>query len=152
MIYFHELNKLLLDHPKPLSVCTFGGRRLGGLFIADRSKLLTRKVMKLALSNSGIRSVPIVRQQTMPYIVNFQGAGSTISSISGISTISGIPARIGTIKLASGGVNNIQSIQPQQILVQDPFKSDMGDFKGGLKFELSRNINQMIPSGSESAG
>lgn len=122
------------------------------MFIADRSKLLTRKVMKLALSNSGIRSVPIVRQQTMPYIVNFQGAGSTISSISGISTISGIPARIGTIKLASGGVNNIQSIQPQQILVQDPFKSDMGDFKGGLKFELSRNINQMIPSGSESAG
>ena len=104
--------------------------------------------MKLALSNSGIRSVPIVRQQTMPYIVNFQG-GSTISSISGISTISGIPARIGTIKLASSGVN---TIQPQQILVQDPFKSDIGDFKGGLKFELSRNINQIIPSGSESAG
>ena len=96
--------------------------------------------MKLALSNSGIRSVPIVRQQTMPYIVNFQG-GSTISSISGISTISGIPARIGTIKLASSGVN---TIQPQQILVQDPFKSDIGDFKGGLKFELSRNINQII--------
>ena len=129
-------------------MCTFGARRLGGLFIADRSKLLTRKVMKLALSNSGIRSVPIVRQQTMPYIVNFQG-GSTISSISGISTISGIPARIGTIKLASSGVN---TIQPQQILVQDPFKSDIGDFKGGLKFELSRNINQIIPSGSESAG
>ena len=107
--------------------------------------------MKLALSNSGIRSVPIVRQQTMPYIVNFQG-GSTISSISGISTISGIPARIGTIKLASSGVNNIQTIQPQQILMQDPFKSDIGDFKGGLKFELSRNINQIIPSGSESAG
>ena len=134
------------DHPKPLAVCTFGSKRMGGLFIADRSKLLTRKVMKLAL-----RSVPIVRQQTMPYIVNFQG-GSTISSLSGISTISGIPARIGTIKLANSGVTNIQTIQPQQIIVQDPYKSDMQDFKGGLKFELSRNIHQIIPSGSESAG
>jgi len=134
------------DHPKPLAVCTFGSKRMGGLFIADRSKLLTRKVMKLAL-----RSVPIVRQQTMPYIVNFQG-GTTISSLSGISTISGIPARIGTIKLANSGVTNIQTIQPQQIIVQDPYKSDMQDFKGGLKFELSRNIHQIIPSGSESAG
>ena len=117
---------------------------MGGLFIADRSKLLTRKVMKLALSNSGLRTVPVVRQQTMPYIVNFQGA-STISSISGI------PARIGTIKL-SNSVSNIQTIQPQQIIVQDPFKNEMQDFKGGLKFELSRNIHQIIPSGSESAG
>ena len=135
-----------IDHPKPLAVCTFGSKRMGGLFIADRSKLLTRKVMKLAL-----RSVPIVRQQTMPYIVNFQG-GTTISSLSGISTISGIPARIGTIKLANSGVTNIQTIQPQQIIVQDPYKSDMQDFKGGLKVELSRNIHQIIPSGSESAG
>ena len=123
-----------LDHPKPLAVCTFGGKRLGGLFIAERSKLLTRKVMKLALSNSGLRTVPVVRQQTMPYIVNFQGAG-TISSI----------------KL-SNSVSTIQTIQPQQIIVQDPFKNEMQDFKGGLKFELSRNIHQIIPSGSESAG
>ena len=90
--------------------------------------------MKLALSNSGLRTVPVVRQQTMPYIVNFQGAG-TISSI----------------KL-SNSVSTIQTIQPQQIIVQDPFKNDMQDFKGGLKFELSRNIHQIIPSGSESAG
>ena len=95
--------------------------------------------MKLALSNSGLRSVPVVRQQTMPYIVNFQGA-STISSISGI------PARIGTIKLANS-VSNIQTIQPQQIIVQDPFKNDIQDFKGGLKY-----IHQIIPSGSEGAG
>ena len=81
----------------------------------------------------------------MPYIVNFQGATSSIS------TISGIPARIGTIKLANS-VSNIQTIQPQQIIVQDPFKNEMQDFKGGLKFELSRNIHQIIPSGSESAG
>jgi hypothetical protein len=34
------------DHPKPLSVCTFGGRRIGGLMFSDRSKLLTRKLVK----------------------------------------------------------------------------------------------------------
>jgi len=129
------------DHPKPLAVCTFGGKRLGGLFVADRSKLLTRKVMKLAMSNSGVRSVPIVRQQTLPYIVNFQG---------GSASIPGIPARIGTIKLANTIVSNIQTLQPQQIIVQDAFKSDIQEFKGGLKFELPNNIHQTLPSGSES--
>jgi hypothetical protein len=33
------------DHPKPLAVCTFGGRRIGGLMFSDRSKLLTRKLV-----------------------------------------------------------------------------------------------------------
>jgi len=140
------------DHPKPLAVCTFGGKRVGGLFITDRSRLLTRKVMRVAISSSGLRTTPLVRQQTMPYIVNFQG-GNTISTISGISTLSGISglsstARIGTIKLA----NSVGNIQPQQIIVQDAFKSDLQEFKGGLKFELGRNIHQILPSGSEGAG
>ena len=149
------LTEPYLDHPKPLAVCTFGGKRIGGLFITDRSRLLTRKVMRVALSTSGLRTIPLVRQQTMPYIVNFQG-GNTISTISGISSISGISglsstARIGTIKLANS-VGNIQNIQPQQIIVQDAFKTDMQDFKGGLKFELGRNLHQILPSGSEGAG
>lgn len=140
------------DHPKPLAVCTFGGKRVGGLFITDRSRLLTRKVMRVAISSSGLRTTPLVRQQTMPYIVNFQG-GNTISTISGISTLSGISglsstARIGTIKLA----NSVGNIQPQQIIVQDAFKSNLQEFKGGLKFELGRNIHQILPSGSEGAG
>lgn len=33
------------DHPKPLAVCNFGGRRIGGLMFSDRSKLLTRKLV-----------------------------------------------------------------------------------------------------------
>jgi hypothetical protein len=37
------------DHPKPLAVCTFGGRRLGGLMLPDRSKLLTRKLVSAFL-------------------------------------------------------------------------------------------------------
>ena len=35
------------DHPKPLAVCNFGGRRIGGLMFSDRSKLLTRKLVLL---------------------------------------------------------------------------------------------------------
>jgi len=147
-MYSEDTLHYTTDHPKPLAVCTFGGKRVGGLFITDRSRLLTRKVMRVALSSSGLRTIPLVRQQTMPYIVNFQG-GNTISTISGISTLSGISglastAKIGTIKLASS-VGNIQNIQPQQIIVQDAFK-------GGLKFELGRNIHQILPPGSEGAG
>ena len=85
----------------------------------------------------------------MPYIVNFQGATSSIS------TISGIPARIGTIKLVNSVSMSVTfklfSLS-RYVIVQDPFKSEMQDFKGGLKFELSRNVHQIIPSGSESAG
>jgi hypothetical protein len=33
------------DHPKALAVCTFGGRRIGGLVFSDRSKLLARKMV-----------------------------------------------------------------------------------------------------------
>lgn len=154
-MYCEDTLHYTTDHPKPLAVCTFGGKRVGGLFITDRSRLLTRKVMRVALSSSGLRTIPLVRQQTMPYIVNFQG-GNTISTISGISSLSGISglsstARIGTIKLANS-VGNIQNIQPQQIIVQDAFKSDLQDFKGGLKFEIGRNIHQILPSGSEGAG
>jgi len=151
-MYSEDTLHYTTDHPKPLAVCTFGGKRVGGLFIADRSRLLTRKVMRVALSSSGLRTTPLVRQQAMPYIVNFQG-GSTISTISGIPNLSGISglsstARIGTIKLA----NSVGNIQPQQIIVQDAFKSDLPEFKGGLKFELGRNIHQILPSGSEGAG
>ena len=108
--------------------------------------------MKMALSNSGLRTVPVVRQQSLPYIVNFQG-GNTISSLPGISGLSGGTARVGTIKLAATSVANIQNIQPQQIILQDtPFNTHMQEFKGGLKFELGRNIHQILPSGSEGAG
>jgi hypothetical protein len=37
-----------MDHPKPLAVCNFGGRRIGGLMFSDRSKLLTRKLVRNA--------------------------------------------------------------------------------------------------------
>jgi len=131
-IYCDDSLHYTTDHPKPLAVCTFGGKRIGGLFITDRSRLFTRKVMKLGI---GRNVTPVPRQQALPYIVNFQ---------SGVSSLSGH-----TIKLASG-------LQPtQQIVVQEAFKSDIGDFKGGLKFELggvSRQMHHIVPSGSDGAG
>ena len=116
------------DHPKPLAVCTFGGKRIGGLFITDRPRLFTRKVMKLAIGRSNVAPA---RQQALPYIVNFQSGG--------------VGAGTHTIKLASS------TIPTQQIVVQEAFKTDLGDFKGGLKFELGgvqRQLHhhQIVPS------
>ena len=48
---------ILLDHPKPMAVCTYGGKRIGGIFITDRSKFLTRKVMKIAISSAGLQRI-----------------------------------------------------------------------------------------------
>lgn len=137
-VYCEDTLHYTTDHPKPLAVCTFGGKRIGGLFIADRSRLLTRRVMRVALANSNLttKTMPLVRQQAMPYIVNFQSNGPSSGGVQG---------RLGTIKLAT--------TQPQQILVQDAFKTDIQDFKGGIKFELGRKIHQILPSsGSEGAG
>jgi len=147
------------DHPKPLAVCTFGGKRVGGLFFANRSQLLARKVMRVAISSSGIARLPLagklgdqtvglvagapvkrlglvptggVRQQTIPYIVNFQGGGPRTVALG--------PGRVGTVKLTTAGTNHI--------VVENAFKTDIQDFKGGIKFELPRKIQQILPTGS----
>ena len=110
-------------------MCTFGGKRIGGLFITDRPRLFTRKVMKLAIGRSNVAPA---RQQALPYIVNFQSGG-----------VGGLGTGTHTIKLAS-------AIPTQQIVVQEAFKTDLGDFKGGLKFELGgvqRKLHhQIVPS------
>lgn len=33
------------NHPKPLAVCAYGGKRIGGLLVANRSKFLARKMV-----------------------------------------------------------------------------------------------------------
>ena len=45
------------DHPKPLAVCTFGGRRVGGILVTDRSQYLTRKVVRVAISANGFHRI-----------------------------------------------------------------------------------------------
>jgi len=168
------------DHPKPLAVCTFGGKRIGGLFIADRSRFLTRKVMKIAISSSGLQrlqpttvavarstpppaptllratpatgevkrvagliSAPVTsRQQSLPYIVNLQGG----AGVSRVAVTAGGSPRVGTLQLGTAG------LQTQHFLVQDAFKTDIQDFKGGIKFELGRNIHHVLPAATSDAG
>jgi len=110
--------------------------------------------MKIAISNSGIQriqppfksdqvgvkrvagliSAPVTsRQQSMPYIVNLQG-GAGVGRVGLTSS-----PRVGTLQIGTGG------IQTQHFLVQDAFKTDIQDFKGGIKFELGRNIH-ILPS------
>ena len=103
------------EHPKPLAVCTFGGRRIGGLFITDRRRLYTRKVMKLGMTRA---AAPAGRQQV------------TSSSRLHLLFIPSSPPQPFTSP----------SPPPRQalpyIVVQEAFQSHLGDFKAGLKFEL----------------
>ena len=100
--------------------------------IADQITVGSPGVKRLGLT-------PTVRQQTLPYIVNFQGGGGV--GTGGGSGARGVgPARVGTVKLATPGGSS-------HIVVQDAFKTDIQDFKGGIKFELGRKIQQILPSG-----
>lgn len=168
------------EHPKPLAVCTFGGKRVGGIFLADRSRILTRKVMKIAISSSGVPRLQSVlkvdhlnvsqlgvlgrrvtvsgvgpaaaivsrpqsqqqQQSSLPYIMSLQGgtaAGGAVSARGGLS-IGGV-GRVGTLQIATSGIQSATS----HFVVQDAFKTDIQDFKGGIKFELGRNIHQILP-------
>ena len=52
------------DHPKPLAVCTLGGRRIVGLLIADGSQFLTRKLVRVATtSNRVVQRLTNLRNQ-----------------------------------------------------------------------------------------
>jgi hypothetical protein len=156
---------------------------VGGIFLADRSRILTRKVMKIAISTSGVSRLQSVlkvdqlggvgvlgrrvalsagasalsrpAQQQQPYILNLQGGpvgsggGGTVAVSRGITiggggglSISGGGGRVGTLQIATSG---IQSTGGSHFVVQDAFKTDIQDFKGGIKFELGRNIHQILP-------
>ena len=73
-------------------------------------------------------------QQSVPYIVNLQGS-NPVSRV-GIST----SPRVGTLQLGTG------ALQTQHFLVQDAFNSEIQNLKGGIKFELGRNMHQILPS------
>ncbi|XP_040577786.1 uncharacterized protein [Lepeophtheirus salmonis] len=42
------------DHPKPLAVCSFGGRRIANTLMTNRSDAFTRKLLRLAYSSQGV--------------------------------------------------------------------------------------------------
>jgi hypothetical protein len=161
------------DHPKPLAVCTFGGKRVGGIYLADRSRILTRKVMKIAISSSGVPRLQSVlkadqlgllgrrvtlssggpaaiitrpqqqqqQQSSLPFIVNMQGGQATAAVRGGGLSLGGGGGRVGTLQIGASGIQATTS----HYVVQDAFKTDIQDFKGGIKFELSRNVHQIMP-------
>jgi len=167
-VYCDDSLHYTTDHPKPLAVCTFGGKRIGGLFITDRPRLFTRKVMKLAMGRAV--PTPVARQQSLPYIVNFQsGAVQGLQGLQGLGQgLQGLGQGLQglgqghTIKLAGGTAHALgSSLQPQGLkaqqitVVQEAFNADLGDFKGGLKFELGgvpRQMHQIVPSASDGPG
>lgn len=147
-IFWDENLDYSTEHPKPLSVCTFGGKRVGGIYTTDRPKFLTRKIMRLAISNvglskyqigtltgiqgvkrlSGIANVPVtLRQQSMPYLLNVKAGKSTGSGGDVLS-------------MHRLGYNGSRT----HYVVQDAFKTDIQDFKGGIKFELGKNMQNVM--------
>ncbi len=85
---------------------------------------------------SGIANVPVtMRQQSMPYLVSVQpgkSAGSNILAKSG-SFGDGLGMR-------RFGYNGSRT----HFVVQDSFKTDIQDFKGGIKFEFGKNTQNAI--------
>merc|ERR1719273_929459 len=204
-----------VDHPKPLAVCTFGGRRIGGLLIADRSQFLTRKLVRVAITAGGIarlgmggnggnggpsggNGVSPGFHRIRPRVgggINLgdssqiglmkgggiikrtqSGGGLSARTISGASSggntagsvvgsggnyllnynLSGnIKRQLSNVNVGtgvSGGTVNLTTLQPGGHVtgsVPESFKTDIQDFKGGIKFEYGRKIKHILPSGSE---
>lgn len=224
------------DHPKPLAVCTFGGRRLGGLLVADRSQFLTRKVVRVAITaggfhrirpqnrlnelkvktnqpsllmgNSNVLKRSIVggtparlltatpTGQGGSYLVNYnftpqqqqqqatlmkQRPNLTLATSLNIQPGQGPPRQVvGNVSMAVPNQINPHPVPPQVVVTpnmvnvvgtglptttasastagvdagvsaiqQQSFKTELQDFKGGIKFELGRNIKHILPSGNE---
>ena len=68
---------------------------------------------------------------------------------------SNIKRQLNNVNLGAGvssGNVNLTTLQPGGHLtgsVPESFKTDIQDFKGGIKFELGRKIKHILPSGSE---
>lgn len=145
------------DHPRPLALCGFGGgRRVGGLIVNGRNHIFTRKLVRVAITAGtaasfggggfhrirprvfiagGTAVSAIESPQTSPYVLNYNLAGN-------------IKRPAGTT--ASNLTNlNLTTLPPGGVVIPESFKTDIQDFKGGIKFELGRKIKHILPSGSE---
>jgi len=147
------------DHPRPLAVCGFkGGRRVGGLIVTGgRNHIFTRKLVRVAI--------------TAGTAASFGGAGfhrirpRVFIGGGGAPTVTAIETPIqqhqssyvlnynlsGNIKRPGGGGGglNLTPLPPGGVVIPESFKTDIQDFKGGIKFELGRKIKHILPSGSE---
>ena len=218
-----------LDHPRPLAVCSLGAKRIGGIYVSDRSQLLTRKVIRVAISANGLRvrnrpntsssagggggggnnlgvkylqncstlkraaaiqtlQPRTVQQQQQPnyHMVNYNltnvaGAAKKLAVSAGGGVLpSGIQVQqpsssvVVSSVVGGGGVVSLSSLAPGTSVVASSsgtigvgaippnvslvtaagsrdasFKTDIQDFKGGIKFELGRKIKHILPLGAE---
>lgn len=142
------------DHPRPLAICGFGGgRRVGGLIVNGRNHIFTRKLVRVAITAGSASSFgggqfhrirprvfiaggaavsAIESPQSSPYVLNYNLSGN-------IKRPAGSTA---------GGLN-LTTLPPGGVVIPESFKTDIQDFKGGIKFELGRKIKHILPSGNE---
>jgi len=196
-----------IDHPRPMAVCTFGGKRLAnGVILPDRNHLLPRKVIRLAIASSAqsgsglrVRSRPTSaaagvgggvkymqnntssrrpaqtrgqqQQQLAPapsggYVLNYMPGvkpSAPVSAPSGLVAVAGQPlalapgaagggaaaaSRVGGVHLSSLPPGATLAVSGGTALVDGgSFKTDMQDFKGGIKFEYAGR-KHILPMGS----
>jgi hypothetical protein len=91
------------------------------------------------------------------------GGGNTTGSVVGTggnyllnyNLSSNIKRQLNNVNVGAGvssGNVNLTTLQPGGHVsgsVPESFKTDIQDFKGGIKFELGRKIKHILPSGSE---
>ena len=146
------------DHPRPLAVCGFkGGRRVGGLIVTGRNHIFTRKLVRVAITagtaasfggggfhrirprvfiGNGATVTTIESPQQSPYVLNYNLSGNIKRAGVGNNP-------------TSGGSLNLTTLPPGGVVIPESFKTDIQDFKGGIKFELGRKIKHILPSGGE---
>jgi hypothetical protein len=129
-----------------IAISSSGVPRLQSVLKADQLGLLGRRVTLSGGSPAAIVTRPQQQQQqqsSLPFIVNMQGGqtggGAVVGGRGGLSLAGG--GRVGTLQIAASGIQATTS----HYVVQDAFKTDIQDFKGGIKFELSRNVHQIMP-------
>lgn len=165
------------DHPKPLAVCTFAGRRIGGLMFSDRSRLLTRKLVRVAITTAvpgmgGTRTSGVSGFHRIgPRLTLFQGESSPpLAIVNGLKrprdtkeptfllnySLGGKRTVVGggggtLTQVPATATMNLSTLQPgASVVIPDSFKTDIQDFKGGIKFELGSKIKLThLPSGGD---
>lgn len=145
------------DHPRPLAICGFrGGRRVGGLIVTGRNHVFTRKLVRVAITagtaaSFGGAGFHRIRPRVLigPNSVTASPVSDGLNSPQGSYVLN--YSLGGNLKrqLSSGGGLNLTTLPPGGVVIPESFKTDIQDFKGGIKFELGRKIKHILPSGSE---
>ncbi len=151
------------DHPKPLAVCTYSATRYGGLVLCGRNRALTAKLVKLSLVNGSVGPLTSssLRRSLIPLaptpVAGFQRITPKLSMISSNTspstpiTIYNCLKRRPTDQAFVINYKNVSkrscttSLKPSSPMMnpeklQDSFKTDIQDFKGGIKFEYGSRI------------